>query len=62
MIPVLEVLQRTWEEMVDAPKFEELMDAIHSGLANVHKWYHRTDDTDVYFICLGQCRYSNAER
>ena len=35
MIPVLETLQWTWEEMANAPKFKELMDVIHSGLANV---------------------------
>ncbi len=48
--------------MADALIFEELTDAIHSGLANIHKWYHRTDDTDVYFICLGQYCYCSAER
>ena len=54
MIPVLEFLQQTWEEMADDPKYHELMDAIHGGLANACKWYHRTNDTDVYFICLSE--------
>ncbi len=54
-IPVLEFLQQSWERMADAPKFRELEDAIYGGLANVRKWYNKTDDTDVYFICLGKC-------
>jgi len=40
--------------MADMPKFAELKDAIHSGLENMNKWYQKTEDTDVYFICLGQ--------
>jgi len=48
--------------MADNSTFEELTDAIHSGLANIEKWYHKTNDTNVYFICLGQCCCSNAER
>ena len=53
-IPVLEFLQETWENMANTPKFQELKVAIHGGLENIYKWYHKTDDTDMYFICLGQ--------
>jgi hypothetical protein len=27
--------------------------ALDNGLENLQKWYHKVDDTDVYFICLG---------
>jgi hypothetical protein len=54
-IPVLEFLQQSWENMAGTAKFSELQDAIEAGLENLRKWYRRTDDTDVYFICLGKC-------
>jgi len=41
-------------------KFIELLDAIEAGLRNLDKWYRKTDDTDVYFICLGECSYSHS--
>ena len=40
--------------MAGTAKFSELQDAIEAGLENLRKWYRRTDDTDVYFICLGK--------
>ena len=51
-IPVLECLQETWENMAKHPKFSEISDTIHAGLGNLGKWYKKTDNTDVYFICL----------
>jgi len=54
-ILVLEFLQEIWGTTVNNPDFYKLADAIESGLANLHKWYHKTDDTDMYFICLGKC-------
>jgi len=54
-IPVLEFLQEIWGTTVNNPDFYKLADAIESGLANLCKWYHKTDDTDMYFICLGKC-------
>ncbi|KAJ7864017.1 hypothetical protein B0H13DRAFT_2353859 [Mycena leptocephala] len=27
-------------------------DSINCGLENLEKWYRKTNDTDVYFICL----------
>ncbi|KAJ7808949.1 hypothetical protein B0H14DRAFT_2577512 [Mycena olivaceomarginata] len=32
--------------------FRGMKDSINAGLANLEKWYSKTDDTDVYFICL----------
>ncbi len=54
-IPILEFLQQVWGTMVNALKFYELSDAINSSLENLHKWYHKTNDTDTYFICLSKC-------
>ena len=46
------VLTEIWENMAKHPKFSEISDAIHAGLGNLGKWYKKTDNTDVYFICL----------
>jgi hypothetical protein len=52
-LPLLEVLQRTWENMAATDKFADMRDSINAGLANIAKWYSKTEETDVYFICLG---------
>lgn len=39
--------------MAATDKFAEMHDSIHAGLDNIAKWYSKTNDTDVYFICLG---------
>lgn len=44
-----------WGSMANAPKFSELREAINSGLENMDKWYRKTNNTDAYFICLGEC-------
>lgn len=31
-----------------------MRDSINVGLENLEKWYGKTDDTDVYFVCLGK--------
>jgi hypothetical protein len=54
-IPILEFLQQVWETMANVLKFYELSDAINGGLENLHKWYHKTNNTNAYFICLGKC-------
>ena len=54
-IPVLEFLQQTWVNTASMLKFAELKNTIHSSLDNMNKWYQKTEDTDAYFICLGQC-------
>ncbi|KAJ7445617.1 hypothetical protein FB451DRAFT_1189033 [Mycena latifolia] len=47
-----EVLQ-CWIDMAALPKFADMAPSIEAGLENIAKWYRKTDDTDVYFICLG---------
>ncbi|KAG1906385.1 uncharacterized protein F5891DRAFT_1244701 [Suillus fuscotomentosus] len=51
-IPVLEYLQEMLQNMANSSKFSRLSTAIEAGVANLSKWYGKTDDTDVYFICL----------
>jgi hypothetical protein len=53
VIPVLEFLQESWENMANNPKFALISHAIKAGLENLCKWYRKVDDTNVYFICLG---------
>jgi hypothetical protein len=55
VIPVLEYLQQTWQNMASSSKFNDFSTAINCGLDNIRKWYHKIDETDVYFICLGMC-------
>jgi hypothetical protein len=57
MIPVLEFLQKMWGTMANASKFNKLEEGINSGLANLDKWYHKTNNMNVYFICLSKCSY-----
>jgi hypothetical protein len=52
-IPVLEFLQQSWENMAAHEKFSSITHALEAGLKNLKKWSQKTDDTDVYFICLG---------
>jgi hypothetical protein len=54
-IPILEFLKNVWGLMANAPKFSELKEAIDHGLKNMDKWYCKTNDTNMYFICLGKC-------
>ncbi|KAJ7861151.1 hypothetical protein B0H13DRAFT_2355218 [Mycena leptocephala] len=49
---LLEALAATWGNMAATEKFEDMRDSINAGLENLEKWYGKTDDTDVYFICL----------
>lgn len=52
---MLKFLIETWGNMSRYLKFSgELGSAIESGIENLEKWYKRTDDTDVYFVCLGE--------
>lgn len=53
-IPMLEFLQEAWKNMVAHPKFLEISDAINAGLKNLSKWCRKIDDTNMYFICLGE--------
>ncbi|KAK6981441.1 hypothetical protein R3P38DRAFT_3333838 [Favolaschia claudopus] len=49
---VLQALAETWRNMAATERFADMRDAIYAGLENVEKWYPKTDDTDVYLICL----------
>ncbi|KAG2737443.1 hypothetical protein P692DRAFT_201733213, partial [Suillus brevipes Sb2] len=44
--------QHEWLNMAGTSKFDSLSTSITSGLDNVSKWYRKTNDTDVYFVCL----------
>jgi len=62
-IPILEYLQESWESKARLPKFKEIEPAIRAGLDNLGKWYCKTDETDMYFICLGEiCHYLSCPR
>jgi predicted DNA-binding protein len=43
--------------MLNTPKFYPVRDAIEKGLEEVHKWYKSLNNSDGYFICLGESRY-----
>jgi len=53
-IPTLECLQQNWETLAKTPKFALVKKGIEKGLEKLHKWYMATDQTDIYFICLGK--------
>ncbi|KAG2336033.1 hypothetical protein BDR05DRAFT_897307, partial [Suillus weaverae] len=38
--------------MQDVLQFNGVANAILLGLENICKWYCKTDDTDMYFVCL----------
>jgi len=40
--------------MANIPKFAPVKQGIEKGLEKLHKWYMATDQTDIYFICLGK--------
>jgi hypothetical protein len=53
---VLEFLHNAGAIMTAHPRFEDVSHALEAGLENLRtrKWYCKIDDTDVYFICLGE--------
>jgi len=42
-------------ELAATKKFAEMRGSIEAGLDYIEKWYTKTNDTDVYYICLGLC-------
>jgi hypothetical protein len=40
--------------MANDPEYTSIADAIEKGLENVEKYYQKTSDSDIYFICLGE--------
>ncbi|KAG2073688.1 hypothetical protein BDR04DRAFT_1010387 [Suillus decipiens] len=44
----------TWLSLLhEALQFSSITYTLEAGLKNLKKWSQKTDDTDVYFICLG---------
>ena len=39
--------------MYGTPKFVPVADALKCGLEKLQKWYKTIDESDTYFICLG---------
>lgn len=52
MLPILETLQTSWEQMLADPQFAPVHAGLEHGLANLRKWYKKTDETDIYFVCM----------
>jgi hypothetical protein len=40
--------------MADDPQYLPIADAIKARLKNVDKYFKKTSQSDVYFICLGE--------
>ncbi|KAG6903521.1 hypothetical protein DXG01_000457, partial [Tephrocybe rancida] len=52
-LPILEYLIERWDNFARLPKFAKIAYAIRKGLEKIQKWYNKTDDSNMYFICLG---------
>jgi hypothetical protein len=51
-VPILELLQTRWEQMVKHERYRSLAPAIRAGLDSLRKWYNELDVSDAYIICL----------
>ena len=51
---LLERLQTQWETLHANDNYEPVHEALDAGLANMQKWYQKTDDTSIYFISHGR--------
>ena len=51
---MLEFLSQSWEDLGDDLEYETLAAPLQAGLANLGKWYWRTDKSDAYFITMGK--------
>ena len=47
---MLELLMSEWEDLLDNTEYEPVHEALQAGINLLEKYYHRADDTDVYFI------------
>jgi hypothetical protein len=54
---LLEKLQSTWEHLSVKPEYDPVKDALEASLKNMEKWYRKTDDTSIYFVCHGIVSY-----
>ncbi|KAJ8457093.1 hypothetical protein ONZ45_g18454 [Pleurotus djamor] len=52
VIPVLEFLFQRWQSMAKLPCYSDIESPLTAALTNLHKWYQKLDDTNVYFISL----------
>jgi len=59
MIPVLEFLLQSWENVAELPKISKVEHAICKGIENIDKWYCKVNDMDAFFICLGTFIFSS---
>ncbi|KIL67435.1 hypothetical protein M378DRAFT_74092 [Amanita muscaria Koide BX008] len=39
-----------WEDLLEKPEYEPVHKGLQAGVALLEKYYHRADDTDIYFI------------
>jgi hypothetical protein len=54
IIPSLEFLIKRWQTMAQNSRYQNVREAIASGVKSYEKWYRKVDGTsDAYFICLG---------
>ena len=53
VLPMLELLMSEWEELIENKEYEPVHVALQAGILLLEKYYHRTDNTDVYFIAHG---------
>ncbi|KAG2056758.1 hypothetical protein BDR06DRAFT_969779 [Suillus hirtellus] len=51
-IPTLECHADMWQTMANSIEYSPITDAIQKGLKNMGKYYKKTNDSDIYFICL----------
>lgn len=49
---MLECLADRWRSMADDLQYLPITDAIKAGLKNVDKYFKKTSQSDIYFICL----------
>ena len=56
--PLIERLQSQWEQLHNNPKYVPVKHALEAGLKNMSKWYHKTDDTSIYFISQSYFHFS----
>jgi len=50
---MLELLMSEWEDRLENDKYDPVHNTLKAGIKLLEKYYHRADDTDVYFIAHG---------
>ena len=54
VFPLLERLQTQWETLCEDDNYAPVYAALDAGLANMQKWYQKTDNTLIYLITHGK--------